>query len=81
MRIVVTQTVKIIDTQDVEVKANLSYIPVFCQISTESNIAYGEMANQDSCNGLYESIAPPSEDSTTQLPHKEQNEQSYDIID
>ena len=61
-RIATTQNVKVNDAQDVEVKANLSYnvIPVFCQISTESNVAYGERVNQDSCNGLYESIAPPS---------------------
>ena len=60
----------------IEMNANLSYIPVFHQISTgdnvaygdqisTKNVAYGEMVNQDS-NGLYETI----KESTTQLTSK-----------
>ena len=63
--IVMTQNDKINDELDmIEVMGNLSYIPVFCQISTENNVAYGEAENQDS-NHLYESIDPQIEDSTT----------------
>ena len=68
---------------DIEMKANDSYIPVLGQISTENNVAYGEMGcvNQES-NDLYETIDPPIEDSTMQLAYKEQNEDDcgYDIV-
>ncbi len=67
----------------IETKANLSYIPIFRQISTGDNVAYGEMANQDS-SGLYETIDPSIEDSTTQLTsHTEQNKEDnteYDYV-
>ena len=67
---------------DTEVKANLSYVPVFRQIATENNVAYGEAVNLDSNHyyGLYESIDPPFEDSTLQPPHKEESGQSYDNL-
>ena len=71
--IAMTQNVKINDELDtIEVRDNLSYIPGFRQISTESNVAYGEAVNDDS-NHLYESIDPPIEEGTTQLAHSEQN--------
>ena len=56
------------DTVDIEVDTNPSYIPLCTQISTENNVAYGEvMMNQDG-NDLYEIMDPPIiEDSTTQL--------------
>ena len=55
------------DTVDIEVDTNPSYIPLCTQISTEINIAYGEVTvNQDS-NDLYEIMDPPIEDSTGQF--------------
>ena len=66
---------------DIETTANLSYIPVLHQISTGDNIVYGEMVNQDS-NGLYETIDPPIEDSTTQLTsHTEESEVQEDSVE
>ena len=76
----------------IEMNANLSYIPVFNQISMGDNIAYGdqistknvaydEMVNQDS-NGLYETIDPPIKESTTQLTSQaEQSERQEDITE
>ena len=71
------------DAEGVAVKANLSYIPVFRQISTENNAAYGEAANHDRKYCLYEPvIAPPSKGSATQSPHMEQSEENYyEIVD
>ena len=76
-RIAIAQT-------NMEVKANHSYIPVFHQISTENNAAYGEMVNQDS-NGVYEtimSIETPTEGNTqAQNDIEIQNkEDHYDYI-
>ena len=77
--IAMTQNDKINDELDmIEVMGNLSYIPVFRQISTENNVAYGEAENQDS-NHLYESIDPQIEDSTTQEAHNEQNGENSSI--
>ncbi len=76
IRTVVPQNINALD--GIEMKANLSYISVFHQISTGDNVAYGEMVNQDS-NELYEIIDPPIEDSTTQLTsHTEQSEVQED---
>ena len=72
------------DAQDMgpEVNADSSHISVFSQISLESNAAYGEAVNQDSIYRLYESIVPPSKESTTQSPHMEQSEENdYEIVD
>ena len=45
------------NVNNMEVKANDSYIPVFRQISTENNVAYGEMVNQT--DNMYEIVDPP----------------------
>ena len=70
---------------DVQVKANLSYIPVFRQISTENNAAYGEAVNHaDRKYRLHESIiAPHSRGSNTQSSYSylEQSEENYEIVD
>ena len=59
--------VKKINTVDIEVDSNPSYIPLCTQISTENNVAYGEMALNQDGNDLYEIMDPPFEDSTTQF--------------
>jgi hypothetical protein len=68
---------------DIEVDTNPSYIPLITQITTENNVAYGEvMVNQDD-DGLYEFMDPPIEDSTTQLTHVEQSGEyttEYDYV-
>ena len=56
-----------IDTVGVEVATNPSYIPLCTQISTENNIAYGEVTVNQDGNNLYETMDPPIEDSTTQF--------------
>ena len=55
------------DTVDIEVDTNPSYIPLCTQISTENNVAYGEVTMNQDGNDLYEIMDPPIEDSTTQL--------------
>ena len=83
IRISVTNT-KAID-EVIEMDANLSYVPIFHQISTDKNIAYGEMRMTQGTNNLYEIIEPPIEDSTTPLSHNEQSgentiEIEYDYV-
>ena len=55
------------DAVDIEVATNPSYIPLYTQISTENNVAYGEVTVNQDGNDLYEIMDPPIEDSTTQL--------------
>ena len=55
------------DTVDIEVDTNPSYISLCTQISTENNVAYGEVTMNQDGNDLYEIMDPPLEDSTTQL--------------
>ena len=56
-----------IKTVDIEVDTNPSYIPLCTQISTENNVAYGEVTVNQDGNDLYELMDPPIEDSTTQF--------------
>ena len=53
------------NTVDIEVDTNPSYIPLCTQISTENNVAYGEVTMNQDGNNLYEIMDPPIEDSTT----------------
>ena len=55
------------DAVDIEVDTNPSYIPLCTQISTENNVAYGEVTMNQDDNDLYEIMDPPIEDSTTQF--------------
>ena len=55
------------DTVDIVVDTNPSYIPLCTQISTENNVAYGEVTMNQDGNDLYEIMDPPIEDSTTQF--------------
>ena len=65
------------NTINIETKANDSYVPVFCQISTEDNFAYDEIVNQDSNNiNLYEIVDPSVIAITAQLTHKEHNREA-----
>jgi type III secretory pathway component EscV len=68
-------------TVDIEVDTNPSYIPLVTQITTENNIAYGEVTMNQDGNDLYEILDPPIKDSTTQFTHVEQSEdEHYDYI-
>ena len=68
----------------IEMDANLSYVPIFHQISTDKNIAYGEVRTTEGTNNLYEIMEPPMiEDGTTQLSHNElsgENTIEYDYV-
>jgi hypothetical protein len=50
------------DIVDIEVDTNPSYIALVTQITTENNIAYGEVTMNQDGNGLYEIMDPPIED-------------------
>ena len=68
------------DTVDIEVDTNPSYIPLCI---TENNIAYGEVAlNQDS-NDLYEIMDPPIEDSYKEVTvnRYQDGDNLYEIMD
>ena len=67
----------------IEMDANLSYVPIFHQISTDKNIAYGEASATQGTNDLYEIMEPPIKDSTTPLSHNElsgENTIEYDYV-
>ena len=68
----------------IEMDANLSYVPIFRQISTDKNIAYGEARTTQGTNDLYEIMDPPMiEDGTTPLSHNElsgENTIEYDYV-
>ncbi|MCG8623470.1 MAG: hypothetical protein MJE68_15940, partial [Proteobacteria bacterium] len=55
------------DAVDIEADTTPLYIPLCTQISTENNVAYGEVTVNQDGNDLYEIMDPPIEDSTTQL--------------
>jgi hypothetical protein len=69
------------NTVDIEVDTNPSYIPLVTQITTENNVAYGEVTVNQDGDGLYEIMDPPIEDSTAQLAHVEQSgDEYYDYV-
>ena len=75
MRIDMTQNV---NTVDIETKANVSYNPIFCQILTEDNVAYGE---NRAGNGNYLAIIVSMEGNTQASVTQENEENYYDYID
>ena len=69
------------DTLNVEMKANQSYIPVFREISTENNAAYGETVNKNSSDGYLTIIASSESNTQTYEIIETQNEEDhYDYI-
>jgi hypothetical protein len=69
------------NTVDIDVDTNPSYVPIVAQITTENNVAYGEVTVNQDGNGLYEIMDPPIEDSTTQLARVEQSgDEYYDYV-
>jgi hypothetical protein len=71
------------DIVDIEADTNPSYIALVTQITTENNVAYGEVTVNQDGDGLYEIMDPPIEDSTAQLTHVEQSGEyttEYDYV-
>jgi hypothetical protein len=76
-----TSVVENTNIVDIAVDTNLSYIPLVTQITTENNVAYGEVTVNQDGDGLYEIMDPPIEDSTAQLAHVEQSgDEYYDYV-
>ena len=63
------------NTVNIEVDTNPSYIPLCTQISTENNVAYGEVTMNQDGNDLYENLImdSPIEDSTTRFAQDRQS--------